>query len=171
VGEDHDAVCGERGQRVVDGLCRIGFSHLALGRDAFALDFIVDGTLGVQFSLPALAPLPEAIPAPEVSQALDIGLTFSRTSTAAPLTLGPTDGTHFSIGELSGSIHLKSTAPRVEFNLKDSKLVLRVGDDALLGAVIGDAIEVALTFGLIADAAGLRLTETDLAALADLATP
>jgi len=31
--------------------------------------------------------------------------------------------------------------------LKDSKLVLKVGDDRLLGAVIGDAIEVALTFG------------------------
>jgi len=127
--------------------------------DAFTLEFTVDGTIGVQFSLPALTPLPDTIPAPEVSQALDIGLTFSRISTAAPLTLGPANGTHFSIGELSGGIHLKSTAPQVEFNLKNSKLVLRVGDDALLGAVIGDAIEVALTFGLIADAAGLRLTD------------
>ena len=74
--------------------------------------------------------------------------------------LGPLDGTHFSIGELSGGITLKTTAPKVEFDLKDSKLVLKIGDDALLSAVIGDAIEVALTFGLIADnAGGLRLKD------------
>ena len=73
--------------------------------------------------------------------------------------LGSVDGTHFSIGELTGGIRLKNNAPQVEFDLKNSKLVLRVGDDALLGAVIGDAIEVALTFGLIGDAAGLRLRD------------
>jgi hypothetical protein len=127
--------------------------------DAFELQFQAGGNLSAQFSLPALAPLPVTIPRPDFSEELDIGLTFGRKSSAAPLLLGSADGTHFSIGELSGGIRLKNNAPQVEFNLRDSKLVLRVGDDALLGAVIGDAIEVALTFGLIGDAAGLRLKD------------
>ena len=49
------------------------------------------------------------------------------TRTAQPLLLGPADGTHFSIGELSGSIVLKNLEPRLEFDLKDSKLLLKIG--------------------------------------------
>ena len=48
VGEDHDAVGGKRGQRVVDGLRRLGFSHLAGRVDAFllqALDRVLLGGL------------------------------------------------------------------------------------------------------------------------------
>jgi hypothetical protein len=125
----------------------------------FQLQFSVGGNLSVQFALPALNPLPAAIPRPEISQDLDIGLTFGRQSSAAPLVLGSPSSTHFSIGELTGGIRLKGNAPQVEFDLKDAKLVLWIGDDSLLSAVIGDAIEVALTFGLIGDAAGLRLKD------------
>jgi hypothetical protein len=127
--------------------------------DAFQLEFSAGAGFKAQFSLPALVPLPASIPKPEFDGALDVAVTFGRKSSAAPLVLGSANSTHFSIGELSGGIRLKGNAPQVEFNLKDSKLVLKVGDDALLGAVIGDAIEVALTFGLIGDAAGLRLKD------------
>ncbi|MBA2301507.1 MAG: hypothetical protein H0W08_02610 [Acidobacteria bacterium] len=127
--------------------------------EAFELRFSTGAGLRAQFSVPPLVPLPAAIPAPELSGAVDIGVTFARKSSAAPLILGSLSDTHFSIGELSGGIRLKNDAPQVEFDLKDSKLVLRVGDDALLGAVIGDTIEVALTFGLIGDVAGLRLKD------------
>ena len=127
--------------------------------DGFALQFSAGAGFGAQFDLPPLVPLPATIPRPQFVGDLDIGITFGRTSSAAPLVLGSVDGTHFSIGELTGGIRLKNNAPQVEFDLKNSKLVLRVGDDALLGAVIGDAIEVALTFGLIGDAAGLRLRD------------
>ena len=127
--------------------------------DAFELQFSSGANFRTQFSLPPLAPLPATIPPPEFQGDLDIGLIFARKSTSAPLVLGASDGTHFSIGELSGAIRLTTTAPQVELSLKDSKLVLNVGDDALLGAVIGDSIEVALTFGLIGDVAGLRLRD------------
>jgi hypothetical protein len=75
------------------------------------------------------------------------------------MVLGAADGTHFSIGELSGGIQLKFECATGRARSQDSQAVLRVGDDALLGAVIGDAIEVALTFGLIGDSAGLRLKD------------
>ena len=127
--------------------------------DAFELQFSAGAGFSAQFSVPPLVPLPATIPRPDFSGDVDIGLSFARKSSSAPLVLGALDGTHFSIGELSGAIRLKNDAPQVEFNLKDSKLVLKVGDDALLGAVIGDAIEVALTFGLIGDVAGLRLRD------------
>jgi hypothetical protein len=127
--------------------------------DAFQLQFSSGASFRAQFSVPPLVPLPAAIPRPDFSGDIDIGITFARKSSTAPLVLGSTDGTHFSIGELSGGIRLKNSAPQVEFDLKDSKLVLKIGDDSLLSAVIGDAIEVALTFGLIGDASGLRLKD------------
>lgn len=112
------------------------------------------------FELPALDPLPASLPKPQFSGNVEVGLRFGRKSSAQPLLLGPADGTHFSIGELGGSIVLKNLAPRLEFDLKDSKLRLKIGDDPFLGAVIGDEIEVALTFGLVADTAGgLRLKD------------
>ncbi len=127
--------------------------------NGFGLKFSSGAGFGATFDLPSLTPLPASIPMPQFTGNLDIGITFGRTSSAAPLILGSADSTHFSIGELTGGITLKGTAPQVEFDLKNSKLVLRVGDDALLGAVIGDAIEVALTFGLIGDASGFRLRD------------
>jgi hypothetical protein len=127
--------------------------------DSFQLQFSTGAEFSAQFSLPPLTPLPATIPRPEFSGAFDIGLTFGRKNSATPMVLGSTNGTHFSIGDLSGGIKLKAGAPQVEFDLKDAKLVLRIGDDALLSAVIGDAIEVALSFGLIGDAAGLRLKD------------
>lgn len=127
--------------------------------DAFELRFAAAAGFKVQFSVPPLVPLPPSIPRPEVSGAMDIGISFARKSSASPLVLGSTDGTHFSIGELSGGIVLKNDAPQVEFDLKDSKLVLKIGDDSLLSSVMGDAIEVKLSFGLIADSAGLRLRD------------
>jgi hypothetical protein len=127
--------------------------------DSFQLQFSTGAEFSAQFSLPALTPLPATIPRPDFSGAFDIGLTFGRKSSAAPMVLGSTSSTHFSIGDLSGGITLKAGAPQVEFDLKDAKLVLRIGDDALLSAVIGDAIEVALTFGLIGDTSGLRLKD------------
>jgi hypothetical protein len=125
----------------------------------FELKFSAGAGFKAQFAVPSLVPLPASIPRPDFSGDIDIGLTFGRKSSAAPLVLGPSDGTHFSIGELSGGIHLKNAAPEVEFDIKDATLVLDVADDALLGAVIGDSIEVALTFGLIGDTAGLRLKD------------
>ncbi len=127
--------------------------------DGVELQFSTTGSVRAQFALPALVPLPATIPPPELGGALDIGITFSRRSSAAPLRLGPADATHFSIGELSGGIRLKNDTPQVEFDLKDTTLVLDMRQDALLSAVIGDAIEVALTFGLIGDVAGLRLRD------------
>jgi hypothetical protein len=131
----------------------------AAAGDGFALQFSTGAGVNAQFSLPALAPLPAAIPPPELGGALDLAITFGRRNSAAPLRLGPADGTHFSIGELSGGLRLKNDKPQVELDLKDSKLVLDMRQDALLSAVIGDAIEVALTFGLIGDVAGLRLKD------------
>ncbi len=126
----------------------------------FQLALISAAKFVVAFELPALLPLPPALPTPEFSGAVDIGLKFSRRSVTKPLVLGKADGTHFSIGEVSGAITLKNTSPQVEFDLKDSVLVLHIGDDALLSAVIGDKIEVALNFGLIADVAGgLRMKD------------
>ncbi len=134
-------------------------TQAAAGSD-FQLALVAAAQFVVAFDLPSLVPLPASIPSPEFSGDIDVGLRFSRQSTAAPLVLGNAAGTHFSIGELSGAITLKNTAPQVEFDLKDGKLVLKTGDDALLSAVIGDSIEVALTFGLIADmAGGLRLKD------------
>lgn len=127
--------------------------------DAFELRFSAGGALRAQFSVPPLVPLPASIPKPDLSGAVDIGIAFARRSSASPLVLGESTGTHFSIGELSGGIVLKNNAPQVVFDLKDSKLVLKIGDDSLLSAVMGDAIEVRLSFGLIADAAGLRLKD------------
>ena len=127
--------------------------------DAFELQFSAGAAFRAQFSVPALAPLPPSIPKPDLSGAVDIGITFARKSSSNPLVLGSTSGTHFSIGELSGGIVLKNNAPQVVFDLKESKLVLKIGDDSLLSAVMGDEIEVRLTFGLIADNAGLRLKD------------
>jgi hypothetical protein len=127
--------------------------------EGFSLQISIANDLAAAFKLPSLMPLPSAIPRPELSAHLDLGVTFGRRSSSSPLVLGSVDKTHFSIGELSGGIRLKNDAPQVELNLRDARLVLRVGDDALLGAVIGDSIEVALNFGLIGDAAGLRLKD------------
>ena len=144
--------------RLFAGLSSTLSTQAAVG-DAFELQFSAGAAFRAQFSVPPLVPFPATIPRPDFSGDLDIGLVFARKSSANQLVLGPLDGTHFSIGELSGGITLKTNAPKVEFDLKDSKLVLKIGDDALLSAVIGDAIEVALTFGLIADNAGLRLKD------------
>lgn len=127
--------------------------------DGFELRFSAAAGLKASFALPALVPLPPSIPQPAFDGTVDIGIGFARKSSASPLVLGSADGTHFSIGELSGGIVLKKDGPQVEFDLKDSKLVLKIGDDSLLSAVMGDAIEVKLAFGLIADAAGLRLKD------------
>ncbi|MEO7853546.1 MAG: DUF6603 domain-containing protein, partial [Rubrivivax sp.] len=128
--------------------------------EQFALALTASSEVVLAIDLPALNPLPASLPVPKLSGDVEFGLRFGRISSAAPLILGKADGTHFAIGELSGAILLKNTDPRVEFDLKDSKLVLKVGDDPFLGAVIGDQIEVALTFGLIADkAGGLRLKD------------
>ncbi len=126
----------------------------------FAMALTASSEVVMAFDLPSLNPLPVSLPRPRFSGDVEFGIRFSRKSSASPLVLGKAGGTHFSIGELSGSIVLKNTAPRLEFDLKDSKLVLKVGDDPFLGAVIGDQIEVALTFGLLADTAGgLRLKD------------
>ncbi len=126
----------------------------------FQIEFKADGGMQVQFDLPALVPLPASIPPPRLTGTAEIGILFKRASSTQPLILGNADKTHFSIGELSGGFTLKKLDPKVEFDLKDSKLVLKIGDDPFLGAVLGDAIEVALTFGLIADAGGgLRLKD------------
>ena len=128
--------------------------------DDFKLALTAGSALTMAFDLPDLNPLPAMMPAPRFDGDIALGIRFGRKSTAAPLILGRADGTHFSIGELSGSIQLKNTDPSVEFDLKNSKLVLKVGDDPFLGAVIGDKIEVAMTFGLIADlGGGLRLKD------------
>ncbi len=128
--------------------------------EQFALSLTASSEVVLGIDLPNLLPLPASMPVPKLSGDVEFGIRFGRKSTASPLILGKADGTHFSIGELSGAILLKNTDPRVEFDLKDSKLLLKVGDDPFLGAVIGDQIEVALTFGLIADkAGGLRLKD------------
>jgi hypothetical protein len=128
--------------------------------EQFALALTASNEVVMAFDLPELNPLPATLPKPRFNGNVEFGIRFGRKSTASPLILGKADGTHFSIGELSGSILLKNTDPRLEFDLKDSKLVLKIGDDPFLGAVIGDQIEVALTFGLIADkAGGLRLKD------------
>jgi hypothetical protein len=132
---------------------------VAVPANGFGLSFSAEGGVGATFDLPSLNPLPPSIPMPQFTGSLDIGITFGRTSSATPLILGSADSTHFSIGELTGGIRLNTQGPVVEFDLKNSKLVLRIGDDALLGAVIGPAIEVALTFGLIGDASGIRLRD------------
>jgi hypothetical protein len=126
----------------------------------FRLSLVADNAFTVAFELPPLVPLPDPMPRPSFSGNVEVGITFGRKSAASPLLLGPATGTHFSIGELTGGIFLKNTEPRVEFDLKDSKLLLKIGDDPFLGAVIGDSIEVALAFGLVADTAGgLRLKD------------
>ena len=128
--------------------------------DEFNLALTAGSALTLSIALPELNPLPASIPKPSFNGNIDLGLHFGRKSNATPMILGNAAGTHFSIGELSGAILLKNTSPSVEFDLKDAKLVLKVGDDPFLGAVIGDKIEVALTFGLIADVGGgLRLKD------------
>jgi hypothetical protein len=126
------------------------------GQD-FQLELKADGQIKLQLDLPPLTiPLPP-LSAPTLTGTSEISILFKRT---APVILGAEDKTHFRIGQMSGGFTLKKLNPLVEFDLKDSKLVLKVGDDPFLGAVLGDAIEVALTFGLIADmAGGLRLKD------------
>lgn len=134
-------------------------SEQALG-DQFALGLTASNEVVLGFELPPLQPLPASFPKPEFSGNVEFGIRFGRKNSAQPLLLGPADGTHFAIGELSGSIVLKNLEPRLEFDLKDSKLLLKIGDDPFLGAIIGDEIEVALTFGLVADrGGGLRLKD------------
>lgn len=125
----------------------------------FGLNLSVGSGFKVLFEVPNLPPLPGVlppIPKPTFNGDLNIGLSFARTT---PLVLGDTNGTHFSIGELSGGINLNLNGPQVSFDLKNAKLVLHIGDDALLSAVIGDSIEVSLSFGLIGDIAGIRLKD------------
>lgn len=124
----------------------------------FGLNLSVGTGFRVLFDLPNLPPPsgPLSIPLPQFNGDLNIGLNFGRST---PLVLGDTNGTHFSIGELSGGINLNLNGPQVSFDLKNAKLVLHIGDDALLSAVIGDSIEVSLTFGLIGDIAGIRLKD------------
>lgn len=134
-------------------------SEQSLGED-FVFGLTASDEVVLGFALPPLNPLPASLPKPEFSGNVEFGIRFGRKSSAQPLLLGPADGTHFSIGELGGSIVLKNLAPRLEFDLKDSKLRLKIGDDPFLGAIIGDQIEVALAFGLVADTAGgLRLKD------------
>ncbi|HEY9066583.1 MAG TPA: DUF6603 domain-containing protein, partial [Burkholderiaceae bacterium] len=125
--------------------------------DDFQLELKADGQIKLKLDLPPLTvPLPP-LTAPTLSGTTQIGLLFKRTK---PMVLGDESKTHFKIGAMSGGIVLHNTQPKVEFDLAESKLVLKVGDDPFLGAVIGDAVEVALTFGLIADTAGgLRLKD------------
>jgi hypothetical protein len=126
----------------------------------FVFGLTASKAVTMSFDLPALVPLPANLPVPRFSAGVEFGIAFGRKGGAAPLVLGPAAGTRFSIGELSGAIVLKNLEPRLEFDLKDSKLVLKVGDDPFLGAILGDQIEVALSFGLIADTAGgLRLKD------------
>lgn len=123
----------------------------------FALELKAGGQIKLQLDLPALTvPLPPLTP-PTLTGSSEIGILFKRTK---PLVLGDPAKTHFHIGRLSGGFTMKKQTPLVEFDLQESKLVLKVGDDPFLGAVLGDAIEVAMTFGLIADlAGGLRLKD------------
>src|SRR4029079_13367057 len=108
--------------------------------DGFRFSLTAASEFIVRFELPSLVPLPDPMPKPAFSGDIDVGLAFARKSAAAPLVLGDAQGTHFSIGELSGGIRLKNAEPQVTFDLKDARLVLKVGDDPFLGAVIGDAI-------------------------------
>jgi hypothetical protein len=123
----------------------------------FALELKAGGQIKLQLDLPALTvPLPP-LTAPTLTGSSEIGILFKRTK---PLVLGDPAKTHFFIGKLSGGFTMKKQTPLVEFDLQESKLVLKVGDDPFLGAVLGDAIEVAMTFGLVADlAGGLRLKD------------
>lgn len=131
----------------------------ALG-EQFGMGITASDEVVLGFELPPLNPLPASLPKPSFSGNVEFGLKFGRKNSAQPLLLGPADGTHFAIGELAGAIVLKNLEPRLEFDLKDSKLVLKIGDDPFLGAILGDQIEVALTFGLIADTGGgLRLKD------------
>ncbi|HEY4957824.1 MAG TPA: DUF6603 domain-containing protein, partial [Caldimonas sp.] len=125
--------------------------------DDFQLELKADGQIKVQLDLPPITlPLP-AFTAPTLTGTSEIGILFKRTK---PLILGDESKTHFKIGSLAGGFTLANTTPKVEFDLADSQLVLKVGDDAFLSAVIGDQITVDLTFGLIADTAGgLRLKD------------
>lgn len=123
----------------------------------FELALKADGQIKLQLDLPPLGmPLPP-LAAPTLTGTSEISILFKRTK---PLILGDINKTHFRIGQLSGGFTLKKLAPLVECDLKDSTLVLKIGDDPFLGAVIGDQIEVALTLGLVADmGGGLRLKD------------
>lgn len=128
--------------------------------EQFVFGLTASNDVTMSFDLPALLPLPANLPLPRFSAGVEFGIAFGRKSGATPLVLGPATGTRFSIGELGGAITLKNLEPQLQFDLKDSKLVLKIGDDPFLGAILGDEIEVALSFGLIADAAGgLRLKD------------
>ncbi|MEN9890442.1 MAG: hypothetical protein RLY78_737 [Pseudomonadota bacterium] len=132
----------------------------ALGDGEFRIGLGARSEVTVTLALPALDPLPASLPQPVFDGALQLGLRFGRRSTAQPLVLGPADGTRFEIGELSGAIVLDDLQPALDFDLRDSRLVLRLGDDPLLGAVLGDEITVGLSFGLRADTAGgLRIKD------------
>jgi hypothetical protein len=128
--------------------------------EVFVFGLTASNDVTIAFDLPPLLPLPASLPVPRFSAGVEFGIAFGRKSSASPLVLGAATGTRFSIGELTGGITLRNAAPQLNFDLKDSKLVLRIGDDPFLGAILGDEIEVALTFGLIADVAGgLRLKD------------
>ena len=123
----------------------------------FALELKADGKVTLQIDLPQLAiPLPP-LAAPVLTGTTALSLLFSRNQ---PLVLGDAAQTHFTIGRMTGGFTLDNLQPKVEFDLAESVLSLKVGDDPFLGAVLGETIEVALTFGLIADmAGGLRLKD------------
>lgn len=127
------------------------------GGQDFELVLKADGQIKLQLDLPPLGIPLQALTAPTLSGTSEISILFKRTK---PLILGKEEKTHFKIGHMSGGFTLKKLNPLVEFDLKESKLVLKVGDDPFLGAVLGDAVEVDMTFGLIADTAGgLRLKD------------
>jgi hypothetical protein len=128
--------------------------------EQFIFGLTASNAVTMSFDLPPLVPLPANLPVPRFSAGVEFGIAFGRKSGASPLVLGPATGTRFSIGELSGAITLKNLEPQLRFDLKNSKLILKIGDDPFLGAILGDEIEVALSFGLIADTAGgLRLKD------------
>ena len=130
------------------------------GSSPFQLELKATGSIGMAITLPSLIPLPASIPPPELTNDAEIGLFFGRKDSSQPLIIGNKDQTHFSIGEISAGISLKKLEPQIEFDLKDARLLLKVGNDGLLAQLLGDQVEVGLNFGLVADVkSGLRLKD------------
>lgn len=130
------------------------------GSSPFQLELRAQGQIGIAITLPSLVPLPASIPPPELTKDAEIGLFFGRKDSAQPLVIGNPADTHISIGEISAGIVLKKLEPSIEFDLKDAKLLLKVGGDGFLSKLLGDEVEVALNVGLVADLkSGLRLKD------------